>query len=58
MSLQWFFVNISETHGCFLNEMLANSKLRIDTLKNILKISESCQIFGGEGPEIRVIWKN
>ena len=40
---------------CFLNEILANPKLRIDTLKNILKFLKSCRIFGGEGPEIRVI---
>ena len=35
-----------------------NSNLRIDTSKNILKFLKGCHIFGGEGPEIRVIWKN
>ena len=43
---------------CFLNEILADPKLRIDTSKNIVKFLKSCQIFGAEGPEIRVIWKN
>ena len=40
---------------CFVNEILASPKLRTDTLKNILKFLKSCQIFGKECPEIRVI---
>ena len=45
------FLNISETHDAFSTKFWL-------TLKNILIFFKSCQTFGGEGPEVRVIWKN
>ena len=42
------------------NEILANSKLSIDTVKkkNVLKFSETSQVVGGEGLKVRLNFKN
>ena len=57
MNPQWFSLINSATHTAFSTK-LSISKLRVDTLKNILTFSKSLQISGEEGLKIRVNWRN
>ena len=57
MAPQLFPKYLSDTRS-FLSEILANPKLRIDTLTNVLKFLKSSQIFDEEGLEIRLNLKN
>ena len=39
-------------------QKFGSSYIKDRYIEKCLKFSKSCQIFGGEGPKIRVIWEN